>query len=468
MLWIVSSIVIIIFIIISWKRLDFGLGLVVFGMPFYLLRLDIGPLPSTFLELLILTLSLVFVIKKIVNQEVKSTFDNWRELLKKWWLPILLFLLAATISVFVSVDLKHALGRWRAYFVEPFLVFLILLDVVKSKKQLQIIIWALGFSSLFISISTIVQYIFNINIPVDYNLPNLKRATSFYGYPNAIGLYLAPIITLFLGLLIGIFKNVFNSEFRIPNSESMSNDKIQISNLLFCLVVIILGILAVILAVSKGAIFGIFVGLFFMLMFTKWRWFVVGLAIVSIILVLIIPATSKKVVPIITFQETSGDVRIVLWEGTWNLLKANPIFGVGLAGFQKAYPNYKLNKHTEILVYPHNIILNFWVETGLLGLISFLWIIVLFFISGFKETRYKIQTNSKFQIPNKQQITNSKVQIETELEIGNWKLEIALMGAMVCIIMHGLVDVPYFKNDLALLFWVIVGLMIAIKGKSQN
>ncbi|MDD3888095.1 MAG: O-antigen ligase family protein [Patescibacteria group bacterium] len=444
----------IIFATICWKWLDFGLGLVVLGMPFYLLRMNIGPLPSTFLELMILTLCLIFVVKKIINREAKSTFENWRVLLKKWWLPILLFLLAAIISVFVSADFKHALGRWRAYFFEPILIFLIFLDVVRSKKQLQIVIWALGLSSLAISFGAVFQYIFNINIPADYNIPNLKRATSFYDYPNAIGLYVAPIVTLFCGLIIGI-----KQENKKTRKQFMS-----IFVLLFFCFVVLLGVVAVIFAVSKGAIFGILVGLFFMLMFTKWRWFVVGLAIFSIIVVLIVPATSKKVIPIITFQETSGDVRLVLWEGTWNLIKANPIFGAGLAGFQKAYPNYKLNKHTEILVYPHNIVLNFWVETGILGLISFAWLIVLFFISGFKDTRCKIQTNSKFQIPNSKQNTKSKLQI-TKIESF---FSVVLMGAMVCIIMHGLVDVPYFKNDLSLLFWIIIGLMIITKIKSQK
>ncbi|MFA6296851.1 MAG: O-antigen ligase family protein [Patescibacteria group bacterium] len=442
----------IIYAIICWRRVDIGLSLVVFAMPLYLLRFNLGPLPSTFLELMVLVLTLIFVVKKILNKEIKQTVANWRELLKKWWLPILLFLLAAIISVFVSADFKHALGRFRAYFVEPILVFLILLDVLRSKKQLNLILWALGLSSLVISVYAIIQYIFNINIPVDYNLPNLKRATSVFDYPNAIGLYVAPIVVLFSGLIVGMKQE----------NNKTRKQIVSIFVLLFYCLVVLAGVIAVVLAVSKGAIFGILIGLFFMLMFTKFRWWVVGLAIVSIISILIVPVTSKKVVPIITFQETSGDVRLVLWEGTWNLIKANPIFGAGLAGFQKAYPNYKLNKHTEILVYPHNIILNFWVETGVLGLISFVWILVLFFWQGFEK-------NKKTKEQKNKQITNNKLQTGMgELEIGNWKLEIALMGAMVCIIMHGIVDVPYFKNDLSILFWLIIALMIITKLKTEK
>ena len=33
---------------------------------------------------------------------------------------------------------------------------------------------------------------------------------------------------------------------------------------------------------------------------------------------------------------------------------------------------------------------------------------------------------------------------------------------MITILVHGLVDVPYLKNDLAILFWIIFGLTISI------
>jgi hypothetical protein len=30
---------------------------------------------------------------------------------------------------------------------------------------------------------------------------------------------------------------------------------------------------------------------------------------------------------------------------------------------------------------------------------------------------------------------------------------------MIAIVIHGLVDVPYFKNDLAAMFWLMIALM---------
>ena len=41
-------------------------------------------------------------------------------------------------------------------------------------------------------------------------------------------------------------------------------------------------------------------------------------------------------------------------------------------------------------------------------------------------------------------------------------MQLGIVLAMVAIIVHGLVDVPYFKNDLALEFWTFLGLAWAV------
>src|SRR6185436_15836198 len=94
----------------------------------------------------------------------------------------------------------------------------------------------------------------------------------------------------------------------------------------------------------------------------------------------------------------------------------HPILGLGLGGFARL--GLGVN-------YPHNIFLNFWVELGILGLISFLWIMFLSF-----------------------QQHKNKANVFT----------LAAIVYLVIFLIHGLVDAPYFKNDLALLFWFVVSL----------
>jgi O-antigen ligase len=113
-----------------------------------------------------------------------------------------------------------------------------------------------------------------------------------------------------------------------------------------------------------------------------------------------------------------------MWGETWQMLKDRPILGAGLAGYQQVVEPYHDKEYIEIYLYPHNVILNFWSEVGILGLLAFLGIVIWFYNKGFK-----IRDN----------------------------LSAMLMAGMLVILVHGLVDVPYFKNDLAILFWILVG-----------
>ncbi|MDO8260559.1 MAG: hypothetical protein Q7T50_03640, partial [Candidatus Magasanikbacteria bacterium] len=89
----------------------------------------------------------------------------------------------------------------------------------------------------------------------------------------------------------------------------------------------------------------------------------------------------------------------------------------------------------EIYMYPHNIFLNFWTELGLAGMVLFAWIIGRFLYIAFRLA----QIDSK-----------------------NKGIALGLLGAMVAIFVHGLVDVPYFKNDLAVVFWVLLAILGAL------
>ncbi|MEK7189701.1 MAG: O-antigen ligase family protein, partial [Patescibacteria group bacterium] len=111
------------------------------------------------------------------------------------------------------------------------------------------------------------------------------------------------------------------------------------------------------------------------------------------------------------------------------MLKTNPILGAGLANYQTAVRPWHILRWAEIYLYPHNVFITFWSETGLFGLIAFLWLIILFF---------------------KKTIAN------------HTRLSKILIASMIIILIHGIVDVPYFKNDLSVIFWTLLGLAALI------
>ena len=161
------------------------------------------------------------------------------------------------------------------------------------------------------------------------------------------------------------------------------------------------------------------------------------------LVLLFIPPVRSFLFGEFTLKSPSGKMRLAVWEETIALLKDHPITGAGLTGYQIALAPYHQEWRKdvspyklEIFLYPHNIFLNFWVELGLGGLIIFLWLLLVF---------GKIVWQKR---------ANPLVQLSA--------------AAMVALLVHGLVDVPYFKNDLAVLFWLVMAWPLIISAISSN
>ncbi|TSC94837.1 MAG: O-antigen polymerase, partial [Parcubacteria group bacterium Athens1014_10] len=187
------------FLYLSWKKPIVALAFIVAFLPSYLIRFKIGFLPMTLLELMILILFVIWLIKKK---------EKWN--LSHFKYPIIFWLVAATIAVFVSPDWWPALGIWKAYFIEPILFFIVFINVVKTTGSfagaqddigLNLIFRALGFSALYISLFAIWQKITGQGILSlqSWQGEKILRATSIFEYPNAVGLFLAPLILIFIG-----------------------------------------------------------------------------------------------------------------------------------------------------------------------------------------------------------------------------------------------------------------------------
>lgn len=70
--------------------------------------------------------------------------------------------------------------------------------------------------------------------------------------------------------------------------------------------------------------------------------------------------------------------RILLWKAAWSMFVDHPLNGVGLLGFNKSYVAHYLSPlaREASLPHPHNIFLNFMSETGLIGLVTFAFVVV--------------------------------------------------------------------------------------------
>ena len=407
------------------KNFQFALSFVVFALPAYLIRFDFFGVPYTMLEVMIWVLFLVHLYFLLVQHGVSglrrvlahpsSEFLSLR-------IAMALFLVTATVALIISRDFVSGLGVWKAYFLQPILFALMVIQSTRDREDLKRIFVAMGLSVLSVFIFGVFQKFTGWKLNPIYMIDGrVDRITSFYGFPNAIGLYVAPVVAFYFGWI---------SEFFVDFRKKLAHRECVVL-FAFQLLVIVCGMVSIVLAKSEGALVGLLASLFVVGMLRA-RTRVVTLIVTALVIlfVMVSPVYRTYAFEKLTFQGWSERVRITMWHETWQMVRDNPILGVGLSSYPVEFVKYHHAWYLEIFQYPHNIVLNFWVEMGLLGVLTFFWLVG-------EVCRLAYRARAMFPA-----------------------VSAGLVGMIVAMIVHGLVDVPYFKNDLSVLFWVFVGVAV--------
>lgn len=388
------------FVLLGWlatKNFKTAVGFLICFLPSYFIRFNIGPLPTSALEVTFGSIFLVWLIKYSCVDWVE--IKNFYHKQKLLCLAILVFFIFSIFGIYTSSHHIQALGIWRAYFLEPILFFILLIGRRKEISSNDLI-WFLSLSTVSISVLAILQ-----KLTGQFYSPTLEvselhgRVTSFFTTPNAIGLYVAPIIPLMVSGL--------KDEQRKKNY----------------LAIVSLAGVAIFLSFSEGAWAALVIAVLLALFLSGRK------KIVAVILLLGLVAglTMSPLRQNLTFQDQSGHNRLVLWGYTWNYLSKSPknfVLGAGIKEwFESVQKPVNDFKKIEPLIFPHNLFLNFWSEVGLFGMIAF----ILLYVLGVREAIKKYH--------------------------GNKILGLTMLCMLLIFLVHGMVDVPYFKNDLSFLWW---------------
>jgi O-antigen ligase len=369
---------------------------------------------------------------------------------------LIALLLVSYGAVFVAAMSSEALGVFKAYFFEPIIFFILVINILgKEKKASEKIIWSMLISALLVSVVAIYQKITGQFIFNEFWANEAtRRSVSFFGYPNAVGLYLAPIVVILSSFL---HQKLF---YITENKQKNIREIIIIS------VTIIASLLAIYFAQSEGALIGILAAAIFygLLINKKMRQVTVVTLVVGLMIIVSTPKLLYYAKHKITLTDLSGQIRQQQWTETKKLLLHDYtwVLGAGLSQYQKRVlpyhqegifvknddPNWlekvrtsaeyrtQVWQPTEVYMYPHNIFLNFWTELGLLGMLIFTWIIGKYVYCAIKLFG-----------------------AEKAKKSGSRFIVLGLGAAMVATLVHGLVDVPYFKNDLSVFFWLLVAFL---------
>lgn len=366
------------------------------GVLGYGLRFSVGGIPSTMLEVYLFVLFFAFT----VTRGWTGWRDAWRELPYRWLL--FAWVVVGFFAALWSPVVLKGLGLWRAYLLEPVITLAVVQRILRTEQDRAFLRLAFWTVTIFISVWALVQFVTGWRIPSPWNvsIANGRRATGPYGFPNAVALYIAPIVA-YAGARCWMYR------------EKLAGLAAG------------LGLLAVLAARSDGGTLAILCAWGFVLVATRFgRGLLAVGGVLAIVGVLLRPDFAHEVWLNLTFHGWSGEVRLIMWGETWELLKAHWFLGAGIGGYPVLFDTFRWAKFIEIFQYPHQFVFTAWSEVGLPGLALFLGLLWTWGVRAWHSASRFAERSTGF-------------------------------APLVAVVVHGLVDVPYWKNDLAVTFFVL-------------
>jgi len=318
--------------------------------------------------------------------------------------PLILFCLALFISAIFSQDKFNSLAQLYPY-ISGLILFLTFATLASEKDKL-LTMQTIILTGLVISLLAIYQYLFGFKHALDYlsinqlSLPfasdYLQRKRVFFPFvtPSALGGYLSMVILLVLA----------------------NRKRIWLILVIF---------FALLLTKSLGAFLSLFCALiiYFVIQGKLKKvniLLLAGLFLLMVILILGRSATQQGHL----HPAFSTIMRLNYWQESLAIIKTHPFVGIGLGNFN--LPSSR---------YAHNAYLQIWAETGILGLCSLIWLVLVIFKTCLKNLT---------QSPDKRLIAG-------------------LLAASAVFLIHNFLDFTFFLPEISLIWWVILGLAVSRK-----
>ncbi len=418
-------------------RLDLGLAITVFTIPFYLLPKNLfGSAQFSMVEVLTLVSVAAWVVRQVASESVIAsreaakqspnqsneiasarrarlamTVSTSRFSLLTFDFAIIFFVLAGLLSVKMAGNFGVAMREFRVIVIEPALLYGLIRASSLSRRELWRLVDAFILSAVAVSLIGLYQFFFTNYVIV---AEDVRRVLAVYGSPNNLALYLDRAFPLVIALAL------FVDERR---------------RAAYALAAIPIAI-ALYLTYSRGAYLGIAAGLLLIGLLSRRRVRLAVAALIVVAVIALIPFSQAARFQSL-FQEGTGTgfFRVSVWQSGVAMIRDHPVFGVGLDNFLYEYPHYIQPDawREPNLAHPHNIVLDFWVRMGIFGVVALAWMLWGFYRTGLRK-----------------------------LTGANRALVLGLMASLTAALAHGMIDAAYFYVDLAFVFMLTFGVMMQL------
>ncbi|MEI7467445.1 MAG: O-antigen ligase family protein [Chloroflexota bacterium] len=438
--------------VVVLMRLDVGLALLAFFIPFFIVPQRLFASAFSMVELLTLMCLVSWMRHKC--KDFALWMNDWRHLPKpnrpaKIQMPnakivnlldlsILGFVLVALASSWLASYKVEAFRELRTAIAEPAALYLMLRSTRLSQVQIKRIVGAWLLGALAIAGIGLFNYGRGDRFAAEFGLPRIK---SIFGSPNNDALYLGRAFPMLLVMGLMALQKI------IPNLRSAS--RFSFSTLYQAGPLLALGMvtLALVLSQSRGALlFGVPAATIAVCVALggTWRNIGMGVLIVGVLgLLLLISGVAQPLLGnsrlALAFDLVNGTgfFRIYLWQSALMMWRDYPLLGVGPDNFLYAYRGFYILPaawQEPNLSHPHNWFFDFVSRLGTLGLLAGAGM-ALGVWQRFRHTRQFAPQST-------------------------WHtLRIGLMGMFVYLLAHGMVDHSLFLVDLGFVFMLGCGLL---------
>lgn len=337
-------------------------------------------------------------------------------------IPILLYMSVCIISVFLStnpdISLKHLISKTAEYI----LFFFIVVETL-DKRILKNALIITVFSAGIIGIDGIFQYFSKWDF-IRHRTPVIPfRINASFNTPNDFASYIATILPLVASI----------SFFKVKKPWKKAAVIIVAAILFICLI----------LSASRSVWFAILLAIPFALLLRnkKLATFILLLIIISLIFSPLLSDISRdRIKNFFNFSGGNSDRhRGFLWQISFNMFKERPLLGQGLGTFMYNFQRFQPDEYPYNwgICYAHNCFLQIAAETGIMGLLTFVWILALLFFVSYRNIR-RIKDTYFYNTLS------------------------GLLIGLFAYLINSFFDTNLYSLPLTVLFWFVVALIVSI------
>ena len=268
-----------------------------------------------------------------------------------------LFAFAVVLSWPVSTYSGQSL-RYLFFHITCMLAVLVIVSAVERPDQLTRLCAFAGLATVAASLAGVAQRLSGlevnmsfVDLAVNKGIPG--RVFAFFENPNAFAEVLVMLLPLSAALVLG---------------------SRTIKGRVAAVVPLGLGTVALAMTYGRASYIGFAVSIVVFVFLWKKK-ILPGLLLLGLCMIPLLPETVfNRILTIFNSKDTSTASRFPLYEAALRMVAQRPIRGAGLGGDAVRYAIKELNLYhgTAPFVHAHNTFLQIWLETGLLGLLSFL------------------------------------------------------------------------------------------------